>query len=433
MWKRTGLFNSIVIPSLFMLACSGSDQSIGLDSSVLEDLKQLGSTEGFKYYGGNPILDTGQEGSFDAGALGSMTVVLVDSVFHLYYETWGLRTDAEWDADEYESLTIGHASSRDGIHWTKDPENPVLDRGGEVDFDRTGVWDPYVVYQDGVFKMWYGGGGGSQPNFGWAYATSTDGTHFEKQGLIGIGNPTGVEDCHVVFDRASGLYYMYYWYGWDEPEGLYLVTSPTETDFNFNKKIPIRITGDDSYMKKFGHVLRDENGWHMFYSNFVQPHCPNSITRYAFSSDGIHWESKNKRLIKGHDSEVLKVDDDLYLMFSSPQNGFDRADCNIHLSVYNGTLEELADKAPFFELPADGNLSGKKFTLQLRDKEKLTFHFKPGGEVILTEGSEKADPYVFNAYYTQEGKQVKISGEGIDLAGSYDGNILTLSDTNKSE
>ena len=36
-------------------------------------------------------------------------------------------------------------------------------------------------------------------------------------------------------------------------------------------------------MKKFGHVLRDEYGWHMFYSNFVQPHCPNSITRYAFS------------------------------------------------------------------------------------------------------------------------------------------------------
>jgi len=433
MWKRTGLFNSIVIPSLFMLACSGPDQKNGLSSSVLENLKQLGSTEGFKCYGGNPILGTGPEGSFDAGALGSMTVVLVDNVFHLYYETWGLRSDTEWDADEYESLTIGHATSQDGIQWTKDPENPVLDHGGEADFDRTGVWDPYVVYQDGVFKMWYGGGGGSQPNFGWAYATSTDGTQFEKQGLIGIGNPTGVEDCHVVFDRASGLYYMYYWYGWDEPEGLYLVTSPTETDFNFNKKIPIRITGDNSYMKKFGHVLRDENGWHMFYSNFVQPHCPNSITRYAFSSDGIHWESKNKRLINGHDSEVLKVDDDLYLMFSSPQNGFDRADCDIRLSVYNGTLEKLADKGPFFELPADGSLSGKKFNLQFLDKEELSFHFKPEGEVILMEGSEKADPYIFNAYYTQDGNQVKISGEGIDLTGSYDGNILTLSDTNKSE
>jgi hypothetical protein len=120
-------------------------------------------------------------------------------------------------------------------------------------------------------------------------------------------------------------------------------------------------------------------------------------------------------------------------MFSSPQNGFDRAGCDIRLSVYHGTLEKLADKAPFFELPADGSLSGKKFTLQLRNKEELSFHFKTEGEVILMEGSEKADPYVLNAYYTQEGSQVKISGEGIDLTGSYDGNILTLSDTNKSE
>ena len=433
MWNRANLITAFLIPALLSVACSKPDQSSGLASSVLEDLKQLSSTEGFKYYEGNPVFVTGPEGSFDAGALGSMTVLVVDGVFHMYFETWGLRSDAEWDAEEYETLTIGHATSKDGLTWIKDPENPVLDRGGEADFDRTGVWDPYVIYQDGLYKMWYGGGGGSQPNFGWAYATSTDGTYFEKQGLIGIGNPTGVEDCHVVFDNATGLYYMYYWYGWDEPEGLYLVTSPTETGFNFNEKIAIRIEGDDSYMKKFGHVLRDDDGWHMFYSNFVQPHCPNSITRYAFSPDGIHWESKNRRLVKGHDSEVLKADEDLYLMFYSPQNGFDRAGCDIRLSVYHGTLKELASKAPFFELPAEGSLSGKKFTLKLWDGEKLTFHFKPEGEVILTEGSAGVDPYSFNALYTQEGDQVKISGEGIDLSGTYDGSILSLSENTVGE
>ena len=233
----------IIIPAFLLFACSGAKRNAGLDGSILQGLIEIASTEGFRSYEANPVLSPGPEGSFDAGALGSMSVVLVDSVFHLYYETWGVRSDAEWDAAEYESLTIGHATSSDGINWTKDPENPVLDHGGEADFDRTGVWDPYVIYEDGIFKMWYGGGGGSQPNFGWAYATSEDGTHFKKQGLIGIGNPTGVEDCHVVFDDESALYYMYYWYGWDEPEGLYLVTSPTETGFNFNEKIPIRMKG----------------------------------------------------------------------------------------------------------------------------------------------------------------------------------------------
>jgi len=193
MWRRAGLIRAVFILSLLLISCIRPEQSKGLALSVLEGLRQLGSIEGFKPYDGNPLLSTGTEGSFDAGALGSMSVILVDSVFHMYYEAWGVRSDLEWDADEYESLAIGHATSLDCINWSRDTENPVLDRGDEADFDRTGVWDPYVIYEEGIFKIWYGGGGGSQPNFGWAYATSEDGTNFTKQGLIGIGNPTGVE------------------------------------------------------------------------------------------------------------------------------------------------------------------------------------------------------------------------------------------------
>jgi len=163
---------------LFISCCRSSDPS-GLDQAVLDSLIHIASTEGFKPFEGNPILTMGQDDTWDAGALGSMSVLLVEDTFHLYYESWGVRSEIEWDAEEYESLQIGHATSTDGIHWTKDPNNPVLPKGGEADFDRTGVWDPYVIYEDGLFKMWYGGGGGSQPNFGWAYAISQDGSHFE--------------------------------------------------------------------------------------------------------------------------------------------------------------------------------------------------------------------------------------------------------------
>ncbi|MHC5074460.1 MAG: glycoside hydrolase family protein, partial [Planctomycetota bacterium] len=218
-----------------------ANEQSDIDPSVLGGLKQIASTEGFKPYEGNPIMTVGTKGSFDAGALGSMTILKVGDVFHIYYETWGVRSEKEWDAGEYESLQIGHATSKDGIHWTKDKHNPVLPQGGEADFDRTGVWDPYVIYEDGLFKMWYGGGGGSMPNFGWAYAFSKDGLLFDKRGLIGIGNQTGCEDVHVVRDPDTGLYYMYYWHGWSEPEALYLVTSPTETGFDFNEAVNIKI------------------------------------------------------------------------------------------------------------------------------------------------------------------------------------------------
>lgn len=427
MEQKTKYF--LMVLTFMLISCQETTTNTpDLDPTIVESLKQLASRDGFKPYEKNPVIDVGPEGSFDGGALGSMSVLLVDGIFHVYYETWGVRSSAEWDAEEYESLQIGHATSTDGVNWVKDPNNPVLPQGGEADFDRTGVWDPYVVHEDGIFKMWYGGGGGSQPNFGWAYATSEDGSHFVKKGLIGIGNQTGTEDCHVVYDEASGLYYMYYWYGWDEPEGLYLVTSQTETGFDFNEAINIRIEGDDSYMKKFGHVLRDKDGWHMFYSNFVQPHCPNSITRYAYSSDGIHWEARNKTLLKGHDSEVLRVADDLYMMFYSPQNGFDREDTDIRLAVYNGTLSDLAHKSPFVEIPESTSIVGESFDVQVEKDWQATFIFKEEGEVIISEKGDEEEAYTFNAYYEHQGDSIYIMGENLELRGIYHENKLVFID-----
>ena len=434
--KKCGVLFRIYLFLLIGLLWSCTDFKDKNNSAIYtqsyDELRAIASKEGFNPYSENPVVTMGAEGSWDAGALGSMSVLKVRDTFHVYYEAWGVRSDAEWDASEYESLQIGHAYSTDGVNWTKDLNNPVLPKGGEADFDRTGVWDPYVIFEDGLYKMWYGGGGGSQPNFGWAFATSKDGSTWKKKGLIGIGNQTGCEDVHVVKDPESGLYYMYYWYGWDEPEGLKLVTSTTETGFDFNERINITIKGDDSYMKKFGHVLRDENGWHMFYSNFVQPHCPNSITRYAYSEDGIHWEAKNTNLLLGHDSEVLKVADDLYLMLYSPQNHFDKKDCDIRLAVYEGTLADLANKPPYVDVPDPTEIVGKSFEITLDPQNPpITFTFKPEGEVILSEESNEEDPYTFNAYYIHQGDSVGIYGENLYLTGTYDDNGLILSSINK--
>jgi hypothetical protein len=235
----------------------------------------------------------------------------------------------------------------------------------------------------------------------------------------------------VVYDEESGLYYMYYWHGWDEPEGLFLVTSPTETGFDFNEAVNIHIDGDESYMKKFGQVLRDENGWHMFYSNFVQPHCPNSITRYAYSEDGIHWQAKNKRLLKGHDSEVMKVADDLYPMLYSPQNGFDRKGCDIRLAVYHGSLTDLASKPPFIPEEKPTSLVGKSLVVHMGEDPPLTFAFKTDGEVVLSEEGDEDDAWTFNAYFVQDGDHVHIMGENLDLKGIFNGQALLLTESNE--
>jgi hypothetical protein len=286
----------------------------------------------------NPVLRPGAKGEWDAGALGSMSVLKVGNVFHIYYEAWGVRGHSAMD---YSTIQIGHAVSQDGVHWTKDPANPVVPKGTGNDWDRNGTWDPFVLWENGVFKMWYGGGMNNRCD--WGYAVSSDGVHFAKQGQIShLGD---VEDDHVVHDTAGGRYLMYYWDRKHEPKGLFLARSLNETNFDFAHAQPIQIEGlPSNSMYKFTHVLQDRGQWLMYFAEFIRPGCKGCWTGYSTSQDGLHWQAQNRQVLLGQDAEVLKVADELYFMYYGPDGYFDQKDCDVRLAVYQGKLSALAGR-----------------------------------------------------------------------------------------
>lgn len=308
------------------------------ESFTPEQLRQLAGRDGFRPFDGNPVLVPGDEGEWDAGALGSMTVVKAGGVYHMYYEAWGVRTDAAWSLEEYSTLQIGHATSPDGVHWTKDPAGPVIPRGAEDGaWDLGGTWDPFVIHEDGVFKMWHGGGNAVCD---WGYATSRDGSSFRKHGRISdLGK---VEDVHVARDEG-GRYHMYYWDRAHEPEGLFHATSPDETTFDFAAAEKVAI-GGEGYpgMYKFTHVFMEDGKWYMLYGDFVRPHCAGSTVRLATSPDGAEWTRVTGDLLEGHDGEIVRAADRLYLMYHGPRGRFDARDCDIRVALYHGDLDALA-------------------------------------------------------------------------------------------
>jgi len=314
-----------------MLAGAASSGEI-LD---IQQLRDMAGTGRWAIYPHNPVLQPGAKGAWDAGALGSMTVLKVGSVCHMYYEAWGARENSSAD---YLTLQIGHATSPDGLHWTKDPANPVLPKGAAGEWDHDGTWDPFVLCEDGVFKMWYGGG--ESTHCDWGYAVSTDGVHFTKKGRLShLGN---VEDDHVVHDKAAGRYYMYYWDRKHEPAGLFRAQSPTETDFDFARAESVGIAGlVKPAMCKFTHVIQDGGQWRMFFGEFVRPGCKGCHTGLATSPDGVHWTAGNQNLLVGQDGEVLKLADDLWLMFYGPDGYFDQAGCDIRVALFKGALADL--------------------------------------------------------------------------------------------
>jgi predicted GH43/DUF377 family glycosyl hydrolase len=115
---------------------------------------------------------------------------------------------------------IGLAMSIDGVNWSKYDGNPVLKLGPSGSWDSGSVIGCSVIFDNGIFKMWYGGQTyqyrSAVNSWQIGYATSPDGIHWTKY----AGNPVltnGTIDSWdgariinpVVLHEKTG-YIMYY-------------------------------------------------------------------------------------------------------------------------------------------------------------------------------------------------------------------------------
>jgi hypothetical protein len=290
----------------------------------------LAGRDRWKAYPGNPIIEPGKAGRWDCWAVMSMTVVRVGQTFHLYYEG-GLTGCGD--------LQIGHATSTDGLNWAKDPANPVLRPGKPGDWDEGATWDPFVIYEDGVYKMWYGGERAGHRDFQCGYAVSKDGTHFTKKGKISTFDVGDIGDMHVYHDTKTGRYYMYYWdRSLNKADRLRVAVSKNETDFDFENAQTISIRNEVPG-HRYTHVFKVADTWYMFYGYENKPK-----TGFATSTDGLTWKTANNKLLPSEDTEILPIQNDLYLMFYCPMGLQDEKNCDIRLAILNNNLTHLADK-----------------------------------------------------------------------------------------
>jgi len=93
------------------------------------------------------ILDHGGAGEFDdVGPLRALEPIEVGDIYYLFYGGVKLATGY---------YQIGLATSRDGIGFTKDPNNPVVPLGGGGDIDEHGAYPIGVIYVRDKFYIFY--------------------------------------------------------------------------------------------------------------------------------------------------------------------------------------------------------------------------------------------------------------------------------------
>jgi predicted GH43/DUF377 family glycosyl hydrolase len=168
------------------------------------------SSDGFHWsepvavLGPNPATDWEQD-------LNRPVVLKRNATYHMWYSAFNRAGSA-----------LGYAASPDGRNWTRRSAQPVL--SPDQPWEKQCLMCPHVLWDDEaqVYKMWYSAGERNEPN-AIGYATSPDGLHWTKNpnNPIFVPDPTcdwekhKVTACQVV--HLDGWYVMFYIGFRDEP------------------------------------------------------------------------------------------------------------------------------------------------------------------------------------------------------------------------
>ena len=173
---------------------------------------------------------------------------------------------------------IGLARSADGIHFTRVQREPIM--VPEADFEGESVMNPFVMYENGKFRMWYAAGETYEPNV-ICYAESEDGVHWNKYAGNPIfrGNPekeyehARIGACHVL---PEGDGYLMFYIGYRDIHTACVCAARSKDGITGWERVPENplVMPDpgtwDACSCYKPTVVRDEDGsYHLWYNGRV--------------------------------------------------------------------------------------------------------------------------------------------------------------------
>jgi len=268
-------------------------------SDIIETMNVLSDTSAEIYLNNVPI----GEWNVNVDAKNTNDVVLYSGQGKITVKEFEMQSMSIYlyEADGLGRIRIGVIWGTGNSNWSDYQNNPVLSFTGSS-YDNLGVSHPKVIYDNGIYKMWYRGLTNGSRSYV-CYAESQDGFTWNNPvqnpvlspGTSGSWDATAVIAGAVIKDDS--LYKMYY-VGWSDQNGSWNIGLATSTDgINWTKyPYPVMLGTSDWEAKIVpASVIKVNGTYYLYYYGDGQ----NRKIGLALSNDGINWTrySQNPILI----------------------------------------------------------------------------------------------------------------------------------------
>jgi WD40 repeat protein len=303
----------------------------------------------------NPILTTGGGGAFNEFESSSPYVVYDGSLYHMLF----IGRRDEGDTRVYK---IGYATSSDGVQWDFYAQNPIQLESGNI--DSIGP----ILYLNGYYKMWYAKDGDiyhartENPGDSPLSMKQCGDTPVITKGDVGEWDEVYAVAGSIIYE--NGMYKMWYTGRTGTTNKIGYATSPDGIYWTKYAGNPVY---DDTNIDYEGApaVIHDSEGYKMYYTAPYAVGVTYPI-RLAISGDGINWSkySDTPVLAAGSDSwdhERLAVRTAVYGEFKI--NNVPFISHISSLSVTCGT-EVVIKGAGFGDNPGSVSFGGETLSIQ---------------------------------------------------------------------
>ena len=210
---------------------------------------------------------------------------------------------------------LGYATSSDGIQWTKYTGNPLVPDSWVEDMSVLRVGDTYYMMAEGVHD--------------WAHLlTSKDRINWIDHGSILISDPDGTliadptkETSHAgtpVLLKEENIWYLFFE---RSDEAIWMATSTDSIPLKWTKvqREPVLSPGPGEYddvAVAADCIVKIEGRYYMYYHATAEDPWDNWCVCLAFSDDLVHWTKyKNNPIGYYGDAPVLVFNGKNYLFF----------------------------------------------------------------------------------------------------------------------